>query len=337
MALAQQLQKKIYPMVVLIGQDNYLLEHSFGCIKTFIRKSQEVDEKKITIQTANDWQTMFEEANCYSLFAEMVLINALYDKKTLALAEKNKFLNYLNAVNPRCTIILRAPNLPAKLLQSVSAHEGVLVVLNQPLDSEAMKKWIAAQFHQQSLTFEPQVPALIHQYTQGNMLACAQWLEKLALSQDPSHRITTQQTLEHAFNQCDHAPFELIDACLMGLADKALQILRQASLNKTEAPLILWMMTQELRILLQLMALQQQMDFKSACNQLKIWSQRMSLYQSSLKRHQLAGLTKLLQYCQIIDERIKSNLNTQVWNALENLAIGLSLGQFMGEIQGYFS
>ena len=201
-----------------------------------------------------------------------------------------------------------------------------------PLSADAMKNWIATQLKKNLTLFNHQMTDLIYQYTQGNMLACAQVIDKIALSHPPNSQINIEQVQEQLSNQCEHSPFELIDACLLGQADKSIQILRQAANNKTEPTLILWVLTQEIRIHLQLSyLLLQKIDVKTASNQLKIWPQRINLYQMCIKRFHPKILQQLLHYCQTIDERIKSNFNTQVWNSLENLSLSLCLGQLIGD------
>lgn len=330
--LAQQIQKKLAPLYVLIGQEHYLLEESLNTIKSGIKKSYDCDEKIISIQSADDWSIIIEEANSYSLFAETVLINIFYDKKTIDAAGKKALTEYLKSVNSRSYLIIRAPNLPAKQLQWLCNHDQAVVVISYPLNNEQMKQWIANQLKQNALNFEQQIPDLIHQYTQGNMLACAQVIEKISLSNEPNSHINSQQALAHLSDQCAHSPFELVEACLLGQADKAIHIIRQASTNKTEVTLILWMLTQEVRVLLQLSHLTlHKMDFKTACGQLKIWPQRINLYQLCVKRLNITDLGLLHGYCKLIDEQIKSNLNKQVWNALEKLTLSLCLGKYMGE------
>lgn len=331
--LAQQIQKKIASIYVLTGQEHYLLEESLNTIKSVIKKNHDCDEKIISIHSADDWSTITEEANSYSLFSDTVLLNIFYDKKSIDVTGKKILTEYLKRVNPRCFIIIRAPNVPAKQLQWLYNNEHVVVVVAYPLNIESMKYWIASQLKKNSLNFEQQIPDLIHQYTQGNMLACAQVIEKISLSHPPNSLINSQQTLEHLSDQCDHSLFELVDACLQGQADKAIHILRQAANNKTELTLILWMLTQEVRILLQLTyCVEKQGDFKTACSQLKIWPQRINLYQLGIKRLNNSVLKQLHQYCKSIDEQIKSNLNTQVWNALEQLSLSLCLGEFTGSL-----
>lgn len=331
-ALTQHIQKKIAPIYVLTGQDNYLIEDSLNCIKSAIKKAHDCDEKMISIQSPDDWNIITDEANSYSLFSDSTLINIVYDKKSIDVNGKKILNEYLKSINPRCFIIIRAPNVPAKQLLWLANHDQVVVVVSYPLAPDAMKSWIVNQFKNNSLQIQPQIPELIYQYTQGNMLACAQVIEKIALTNGPNSPIGKEQALEHLSDQCEHSLFELVEACLLGHADKAVQILRQAANNKSESILVLWMLTQEVRTLIQLaFANERKNDFKTTCSQLKIWPQRTNLYQLAVKRFDAEFLRQLIQYCQHIDEQIKSSLNSQVWNSLEKLSLSLCLGRITGE------
>ncbi|CAM3018145.1 DNA polymerase III, delta subunit [Legionella steigerwaltii] len=330
--LAQQVQKKIAPLYMIIGQDNYLLEDSLITIKSAIKKNHNYDEKIISIQSVEDWNTVREEANSYSLFSETVFLNVFYEKKSIDATGKKILTEYLNSINSRCFIVIRAPHVPAKQLQWLSSHEHAVLTVAYPLNSDAIKSWIAIQLKKNSMSYDPQVPDLIHQYTQGNMLACSQVIEKIALSCTPDCKVDTQQVLEHLSDQCDHDLFELVDACLLGQGDKAIQILRHAANNKTEATLVLWMISQEIRLIMQLSyLLGQNIDAQTACNQLKIWPNRINLYKICCNRLNKTMLQQLHRYCYFIDERIKSNLNTQVWSSLENAALSLCLGNLIGD------
>lgn len=332
--LAQQLQKKIVPLYVLIGQDSYLLEDSVASIKSALKQKYSYDEKIITINAAEDWNQVIEEANSYSLFSEIVLLTILLEKKSIDAAGKKALTEYLKTINTRCFIIIRAPNIPLKQLSWLSSQEHAVLSVAYSLSPDAMLQWIAKELTGRGLNFDPQVPNLIHQYTQGNMLACAQVLEKIALSVEANSTINLQQVKEQLSDQCDLDLFELVDACLLGKTDKTIQIIRYLANNKTEATLVLWVLSQEIRTLLQLWYLiGQNKEFKSACAHLKIWSQRTNLYQVYCKRvKSLDFLLQLHRHCYSIDEFIKSNLNTQVWNYLENVALSLCLGQLAGAL-----
>src|SRR5580704_17677483 len=183
--LTQQLQKNIAPCYVLIGQEYYLLEQSVMAIKSAIKKSYDCDEKIISVESPNDWAHVAEEANSYSLFSDTLLLHIFFDKKSIEASGKKILTEYLKTVNSRCFVIIRAPNLSAKQLQWLCHHEHVVVVVAYPLNIESMKHWIKNQFKQNALGFEHQVPDLIYNYTQGNMLACAQVVEKIILTNAP--------------------------------------------------------------------------------------------------------------------------------------------------------
>ncbi len=163
------------------------------------------------------------------------------------------------------------------------------------------------------------------------MLACDQVITKLELITEQDGVLTSEMVREQLVDQCDYQLFDLANACLSRSADKAIQILRHAYNTKTEPTLILWLLTQEIRQLIQLVELiGQSVPFNTACNQLKIWSQRSRLYQTALKKANLDILQSLLQFCKLTDERIKSNQNSQIWHALELITLSLCLGKQVG-------
>lgn len=325
--LAQHLQKKSFAIYWLAGQDTYLLEDSLKTIKNQIKNQNECDEKVLSVQAPDDWQTIPEEANNYSLFSDSTLLNIFYDKKTLDSTGKKVISEYLKNPNPQCSIIIRTPNIPAKQLQWLTTTNDILLVMHYALAPEAMSYWIKEQLNKHSLSYDADVPALIQQYTQGNMLASAQVIEKIRLNFSGPGHVSRKEALEHVFNQCEHNLFELADACLLGQVDRSIQILRHAANNKSEPILVLWVLAQEIRQLLQLHHFVKQVDFKSACSQLKIWPQRSGLYQTALRRLSYDFLSSLLRYSLKIDEQIKSSMSMQSWSSLERVILSLCSGQ----------
>ena len=326
-ALMSHLQKKIQPIYILIGLDPYLLNDAAISIKKAWRQSGDTDEKIVHLNTATDWSLLQEEANSYSLFSEHVLLDARFEKKTIDATGKAILSKYLQNINPRCLIILRASTIPAKQLQWIANNEHVTVVQAAPLTESALQPWIATQLKQRAIRHAPQVPTLIHQYTQGNMLACAQVIEKLALISDDKNPVTLEDAKEQLIDQCEFQLYELADACLSANTEKALHLLRQACSTRAEPTLILWLLTQEIRQLIQLSyLLKQSIALTTACNQLKIWPQRANLYKMTLARLSLTKLYELLHDSKKLDERIKTNQNHQIWHGFEQIALSLCLG-----------
>lgn len=332
-ALEKHLQQKIAPIYLLIGQDNYLIQEAQHTIKTAIQKKYTAEIKKFSIQTPEQWVDVLHEANSYSLFSDQVILDLSLEKKTLDAEGKHFFSDYLKSINTRCFIILQAPNLQIKPLQWLSSHDQVVIVLSFPLDPETMKNWIAHQLKKHLFLYEPEVPHLIYQYTQGNMLASAQAIEKITLTQPNSIPLNAKSVLEHLSDQSEHSLYELVNAILSGLPELAIQILRKSAQNKTEPAFVLWILSHEIRRLFQLSNVSQKpIEFKATCAELKIWPNQSLLYQKSLKRFNHQFLSSLLHFCYLIDEQIKTNHTNTTWYSLENIVLSLCMGKLIGDV-----
>jgi len=327
-------QHKLAALYILFGQDHFLLNTAAESIYSAWQTANNNGSEKtiLYLDSPTDWALLEEEATSYSLFAHYVFIDIRYEKKTIDTNGKAFFSNYLQNINPSCLLLLRAPNLTQKQLQGLITHQQVHLIQANALNNLGMQKWIIEQLKKNALHFEQPVPALIHQYTQGNLLACAQVIEKIKLVAEENVLLTTEFVREQLVDQCNYQLFELADVCLSQNPDKVIQLLRHAYHSKIEPSLILWLLAQEIRLLIRLIELikQSSLNFNSACSQLKIWPHRIKLYESALKKMQLSILIKLLQFCNLIDERIKSNQSNQIWQALEQLALSFCLAKQVG-------
>ena len=314
-------------LYVIVGNDNYLLNDAVSSIKKNWDQQGETDEKRIHLNTIADWSLLQEEANSYSLFADHLLLDVRLDKKSIEKAGVEILTQYLQHTNPRCLIILQAHAVPAKQLQWLEHIEEAVLVQVTSLTESALKQWVATQLQHRSIRHDQQVPAIIHQYTQGNMLACAQVIEKIALIYDETTLLSVQDIQNQLIDQCEFQLYELADACLSANTGKALHLLKQASHNRTEPTLILWLLTQEIRQLIKLTCLlKEATNLVSACKQLKIWPQRAKLYEMTLSRLSLNQLYQLLHISKQLDECIKTSQSHQLWHGFDNLALSLCLG-----------
>ena len=323
-ALLGLLQKNTRAIYVLLGNDPYLLNDAAVQIKQSFLKRPDVSQAVIDIQSPADWSLLVAEANSYSLFSEYVFLDARYDKKTIDATGKALLTEYLAAINDRCLILLRAPLLSAKALQWLVDSPHAIVVQVYPFTADALKQWIDKQLHANGLRSESGVTNLIHQYTQGNMLATAQLIEKLSLCSKPAEVITIAMIREQLSDQSHFEVYALAEACLNADAVQCIRLLQQFRLERIEPILILWILTQEVRLLIQLhYLLKQRTSVDSACNQLKIWSSRVQFYAKATARLSLQPLLTLLGECKQLDEMIKTTQSMQIWDKFDLIALSL--------------
>ena len=325
--LTAALKKRCAPMYIISGQEPYLVQQAVSQIKHAWQHhtQQDTEETILTLQQATDWANSFEEANSYALFTTHRLLDLRFEKKSLDADSKKRIQAYLEHPNLRCLLMIQAPLLAAKTLQTLAQHENLVHVTITALNAQGLKQFIGDALKKHGMSYEPQVPELIFRYNQNNLLACHQIIEQLALIHQPPKPITCPIVMDYLRDQGDFSIYELGDALLAGQTAQAIRMLRQIIQSQQEPTLILWVLAQEIRKLIQLHHLSQQaIPFHAACQQLNIWSQKIENYQKSYQRLSLKTLFSLLQQCQSIDEQLKSNRQSTLWHTIERLCLSLA-------------
>ena len=176
------------------------------------------------------------------------------------------------------------------------------------------------------IQYTVEVPEVIYQYHQANVLACNQFLELLACMHDLSQPLSTTALMTYLRDQSEFSVYELGDACLHGQTHHALHILRQIQQSQGEPIFILWVLHQVIRNLAQIDHLLATVSFQAACQQLKIWTQKIPSYQSARQRIPTEQTKILLKRCQHLDTQIKTNRSNLLWQDLERLVIDVATG-----------
>jgi DNA polymerase-3 subunit delta len=313
----------------LLGQDEFQINTFVTTIREAWQQSREdaAEIQRISLLTANDWALLETEAFSYSLFSNSKFLDARYDKKTWDATGKAFLETFLQQKDPHCLVIFRTPGLTVNQLKSYTNTKLVHIIQAIKPDALTIKQWILHNFKELKIECDPELPDLIYLYTQDNLLACSQLIEKLKLLVEPGSYLSLEIVQEQLTNQSNHSLYDLAAACLEGDANKVALLLQQACYDKTEPTLILWILAQEIRLLIQLLYLKQgNINFQEAATKLKIWTSKVKIYQKAINKYELPYLKKLLQSCNELDKTIKSNHNKQIWHAFENLAFSLCGG-----------
>ena len=320
--LAFHLKKNQLGLYIIIGSEMFLMDEAIRSIKDAWNDEQNCEEKLITLNLAADWNTLIDEANSYSLFSDKVLIDASYDKKTIDASARNILTTYANNINSRCLIILRAPQLTTKNLQWIVSNTNTVVIQLAPLDSATLQSWIKEQLKINQLNYTLGVVQQIHEKTQGNMLATARVIEKLALIMEPHELLTEEIIAPHIMDESEHQLYELTDAWLEGQVKQSIYLLREARSKQTEPILILWLFSQTIRQLINLhQTCQQGQSLQDALSNCFRWPQQRKKFEKAANRSNLTKLLMMLNNCHKIDEGIKTGSSNRVWQELESLIL----------------
>ena len=307
------------PIYILMGQDSFLLNQAALSLKKHLHasKKSETEEKRMYLEHANDWHDLVQEANTYSLFYEQLIIDASFNKKSFDAKTKTAFNAYAKNPSPHCALILRAPLITAKQCNELSKHPSVTLISIQSLNAAAEINWIKQQLKKQQFTCGDDIPRLIQTYTKGNLHAANQTIERLSLAHAPQTALTLDNVKEQLLDERQYKLYEISGACLDGNLKAALSLIRRAQKDQIEPTLILWFITQELRLL-------EQLTTGSSYQDLKIYSFRTNQYQRAVRRLSPDSIYQLLKQSQALDTHIKSGPPKQTWMLTEQLIVAFA-------------
>ena len=331
------LPRQLPLLFVLNGSELFLVERFRQQFKHAWLKNNTnpVEYQRLDMTQAQDWQQVTCAFGNYSLFSSITILDVVYDKKSLDKEAKHVLLDYLERADPTCLLLLHLPQATHAGLKFLAEDSRTALTPVKIPDRVLVERWILDEPRAEYKQVPQTLPRLMYQYTQGNLLACSQVIQKIKLSETQTDHLTEKAVLLQLENQCQYQLYELSDTCLTGDPSKALLIFRYALENRLERTLILWIIAQEIRLLIQLHELKTQpnSNWQSAIKQLKIWPSRAHFYQNALKRLDHATLTALLSGCSKLDQLIKTSQINQLDSAFELLIISLCLGKEMNPLE----
>ena len=283
-----------------------------------------IDTKIIDINVPNDWDLLLQIANNYSLFSACTLIDVRFSKKTLDTKGIQTLLTYLSNSNPQCLIICKAPLLPNKSIAKLTNHPQLTHVTVYALSYKEQKAWVIQQLRQRNCNFAKDVPELIINCTQNNLLAAVQLIEQITLSIDTEVMLTADLITPYLTEYSIFSLYAFVDACLNATANNIITIIRQLQYNQTDPSLLLWHITDTLRtiIAIKYSTEHQHIPIQQACQEKKIWPQRIPYYINAMQRLSFMQLYAMIKDAQTLDVCIKSNLShILIWNMLEQISL----------------
>lgn len=333
--LNAHLRQPLLPVYIICGSDNYFVQETKVQITRNWRQqalqhfdAQSLEKQSFEIGKNNhSWESLAIQLQSYSLFAEKTLYQLNWNKATIDKTGQNTLFNFAQSDSTHATVILTGNQLKQKSLAAFEKHDKIGLIPVWPLQPKEFVRWINLQIQQSFAKTSPSVAELIALFCQNNPYAVRQVIAKLKLTQPLSSPLSESAVSQQLSNQCEFQVFELSDACLQGNASKVLQILAYLHNNASELNLLLWVVSKDIRNLLQLHTFSHTMPFNQACQKLGIWRNKMPLYQSALNRVDISLLNQLATFCHSVDKLIKTGQAAIGRQAVEQMALSLTTGK----------
>lgn len=284
---------------LLHGQEALLEQNLLDAFRHYWREHG-IERQRFDLNSAQDWKQVFQALNSLSLFSSQLAVevhgNIKPDAQGLKLLQA-----YLQQANDHFLLIVMpkqdSASLKSAFFKTIDANNITVSLSAQyPKDRQQI-----LQLEAQKLSIELSQEAWqwLEQHHEHNLLAAKNSLIRVSDSFNDVRPIQIEQLTACVQDQSRYSTFDLNDALLTGNLALSLKIF-QFLIATGEAPtLILWSISKEMRLLIQLFEQPQN------AQQLGIWSSKVSLYQHALKRFQPQDLLAWPALLLRIDAAIK--------------------------------
>ena len=315
------LAKGQLPRVCLItGVEPLLIDEAATALRAKARAAGYGDREVHFIERGFDWDALLMDANSFSLFANLRLIELKLRNAPDAGAARN--LARLAAGPPADTVLLVTGELEPKSQKSAWVNEFErqgMVVVAPAMTRERLPEWITRRLQQHGVTLEPAAAQLLADRVEGNLLAAQQEIERIALLK-PGSMLGADAVAELVADNARYDVFELSTAAFLGNAPRALRILDGLRSEGREPPLILWALLNDLRAVSRVLQREpNDRNIDGIFRAEQVWGSRQGPIKVAVKRLRRAEIDSLLTAAARADRVAKGSLRGEPWVEITGL------------------
>lgn len=263
---------------VLHGQEPLLEQNLLDALRKSWLK-HEVERQRHDLNSVSDWKNVFNALNSLSLFSQNLGIEAHGNIKPDA--NGLKLLKQYIQHNEHNLLVIVMPkqdssSLKSAFFQTIEAN-GVVVALTATYPQDR-QRILAVEAEKLGIQLNNDAWAWLEQNHEHNLLAAKNSLMRVADTFPDQKQIDLENLQQCLQDQSRYSTFDLSDALIKGNLALSFKIFQYLLESGEPDSLILWTISKEMRLLMQLYEQPQN------ALQLGIWKTKISLYQQALRR-----------------------------------------------------
>lgn len=336
--LKRSLEGGLAPVYLVSGDEPLQVQECLDDLRAAAREEGFTERVVLNADARFDWSALRELGESLSLFAERRVIDlrlagAKPDKQG---AEAIKAA--VDRRNPDHLLLISAPRMDKRSfssawLKAIDAAGAIIQVW--PVDANRLPGWVAQRAKAAGLELSREACRLIAERSEGNLLACAQELDKLKLLYG-DRPLDVEEALASITDSARFGAFDLVDCVLEGNAARAVRI-TMALKEEGHDPLqvlgpLAWMLRSAHEIAVRMEA-GDSLDRVLAGGKFAVWRRHQSALQRALARHGPESWRRFILRAGAIDRLAKGTgrradmgvkrYRTEAWDALVELALAV--------------
>jgi len=314
---ADQLQ----PVYLLAGEQLLVLEAA-DALRAQARRLGYAEREVLEVGQHFDWNELARAGANMSLFASRRLIDLRLPTGRPGIEGAKAITAFCAAPPPDVTLLISAMEWSNKHDGAWSKKldaSGTMVVFNAP-KPEQWSAWIGARLSSRGLSATPDAIALLAERVEGNLLAAAQEIDKLAVLHGEG-RIDAAEMENLVADSARYDVFKLTDAAFAGDGARALRVLAGLRSEGDELLALMGWLVNQLQLALRLA---NATDLSAQIRAERLWQSREQLFRKALRRAPREHWLQCLARASRIDRMVKGRELGEPWQEAERLIASIA-------------
>ncbi len=313
------LQQGLAPLYFISGDEPLQLGETADAIRAAARNAG-YDQREVLVADAGfSWNELTESAGSLSIFADKKTIDLRLPTGTPGAEGGKALIAYCERPPEDTLLLITAAKLAGSSLKTqwFQALDKVGCVIQVwPLEGPDLLRWLQQRMQRRGLQAETEGIKILASRIEGNLLAAAQEIEKLYVLYGEG-RLSNQQIFDVVADSSRFDVFKLMDSVLAARVDRVLKILSGLQAEGVAAPVVLWALTREARVLIKIkQAISQGQNRAQVFKNNQIWDKRQQLVSDALNRLSGSNLNNILVLSAKADRQIKGRQQGDPWETL---------------------
>ncbi len=324
------------PLYIFSGDEPLLMMEAMDQLRAIAKKMGYTERDVLLQERGFDWSELLNAGQTMSLFGDKRFLELRIPTGKPGRDGAEALKQFATQIQsqvagidgPDTLICIILPKLDGKTKSSAwfsALDEAGMAIQLDALERAQLPQWIAGRLKKQGQEVQAgpegqRALSFIAEQVEGNLIAAHQEIQKLGLLH-PSGVLTEDQIRNAILKVARYNVFELTEAMLAGDLARLNRMLDGLKGEGEPLVLILWSVTEELRILSKLKAAN---DLGEPIAQLmranRIWGNKERLYPMALKRVQPLKLRRAIQVAAGLDRQAKglhaADLPADPWDGL---------------------
>ena len=309
-----------HPLYIFSGDEPLLMMEAMDQLRSKARQLGYTEREVMLQERGFDWSALLNAGQTMSLFGDRrwIELRIPTGKPGRDGAEALKqfsaqIASQSNADGPETIVCIVLPRLDMKTKSSAwfsSLDEAGMAVQIDSLERSYLPSWIAGRLQKQGQSIQSgpegqRALEFIAEQVEGNLIAAHQEIQKLGLLY-PAGELSEEQVRSAILKVARYNVFELSEAMLAGDLPRVNRMLDGLKGEGEPLVLILWSVTEELRLLSKLkMASDAGESVQQLLRANRVWGNKERLYPAALKRIQSSRLRQAVQIAAGLDRQSK--------------------------------